>query len=46
MLAASTTEIDEEVSRLEEELQTMKDEIGELKAHLYVRFGRGINLEA
>jgi chaperonin cofactor prefoldin len=39
LLAEQTGEIESEVSALEEELST-------LKAHLYARFGRGINLEA
>ena len=46
MLQAATTEIEEEVSRLEEEKSSMEEEIGKLKAQLYARFGRGINLEA
>ncbi|KAK5357948.1 hypothetical protein LTR20_008945 [Exophiala xenobiotica] len=46
LLANATTDIENEVSTLEEELSTIKDEIGKLKAHLYARFGRGINLEA
>ncbi|KIW85063.1 hypothetical protein Z517_00451 [Fonsecaea pedrosoi CBS 271.37] len=46
LLATQTTEIDGEVSTLEEELETIKDQIRVLKAHLYARFGKGINLEA
>ncbi len=46
LLANATIDIENEVSTLEEELSTIKDEIGKLKAHLYARFGRGINLEA
>lgn len=46
MLAASTTEIEEEVARMEEEMSELKEEIGLLKAHLYARFGKGINLES
>ncbi|KAH0837581.1 hypothetical protein AYO21_05071 [Fonsecaea monophora] len=46
LLATQTTEIDGEVSTLEEELETIKDQIRGLKAHLYARFGKGINLEA
>ncbi|OAL39048.1 hypothetical protein AYO20_01799 [Fonsecaea nubica] len=46
LLATQTTEIDSEVSTLEEELETIKDQIRGLKAHLYARFGKGINLEA
>ena len=46
LLVDQTTEIEGEVSTLEEELEGIKDEISTLKAHLYARFGRGINLEA
>lgn len=45
MLETSTTEVDEEVGKLEDELSSMKEEMDALKAHLYARFGRGINLE-
>ncbi|KAK4946410.1 hypothetical protein LTR10_014609 [Elasticomyces elasticus] len=46
LLASATTDLETEVSTLEEELSTIKEEIDGLKAHLYARFGRGINLEA
>ena len=45
MLENSTTEVDEEVSKIEDDLSSMKEEMDGLKAHLYARFGRGINLE-
>jgi len=45
MLSESTTQIDEEVSQLEEKLHGIRDEMKELKVHLYARFGRSINLE-
>lgn len=45
MLSDSTSQIDEEVSRLEEKLRGIRDEMKELKVHLYARFGRSINLE-
>ncbi|KAK5945799.1 hypothetical protein PMZ80_003007 [Knufia obscura] len=45
LLATSSTEIDEDVTKLEDELSAMKEEMDGLKAHLYARFGRGINLE-
>ena len=45
MLSESTTQIDEEVSKLEESLSGIRDEMKELKAQLYARFGRSINLE-
>jgi prefoldin subunit 4 len=46
LLAEQTTEIEGEVSTLEEELEGINEEISGLKAKLYARFGRGINLEA
>ncbi|KIW31174.1 hypothetical protein, variant [Cladophialophora immunda] len=46
LLATQTTEIEGEVSTLEEELETIREQIRGLKAHLYARFGKGINLEA
>lgn len=45
LLESNTTEIDEEVTKLEDELSSIKEEMDGLKAHLYARFGRGINLE-
>ena len=45
LLESSSTEIDADVSKLEDELSSMKEEMDGLKAHLYARFGRGINLE-
>lgn len=46
LLTDQTSELEEEVSTLEEELEGLKEKISTLKAHLYARFGRGINLEA
>ena len=45
LLETNTAEIDEDVTKLEDQLSTMKEEMDSLKAHLYARFGRGINLE-
>jgi prefoldin subunit 4 len=45
MLATSTEQIDNEVSRLEESLQELRDEMKGLKAQLYARFGKSINLD-
>ncbi|KAF2194434.1 Prefoldin, subunit 4 [Zopfia rhizophila CBS 207.26] len=45
LLSASTESIDEDVSALEEQLSTIRDEMQELKVALYARFGRSINLE-
>lgn len=45
MLSESTGQIEEEVSRLEESLAGIRDNMKELKAQLYARFGKSINLE-
>ncbi len=45
-LAAAITEIETDVTKLEDELSSLAEEMDALKAHLYARFGRGINLEA
>ncbi|RYO93259.1 hypothetical protein DL766_001379 [Monosporascus sp. MC13-8B] len=45
MLASSTSQIEEEVSALEEKIGTTKEEMTQLKVELYARFGRSINLE-
>ncbi|PGH12030.1 hypothetical protein AJ79_04539 [Helicocarpus griseus UAMH5409] len=45
LLTASTEQIDEEVSKLEESLSDIRDELQKLKVALYARFGRSINLE-
>ncbi|KAI4599191.1 hypothetical protein KJ359_002150 [Pestalotiopsis sp. 9143b] len=45
MLATSTSKIEEEVSALEDNMGTVKDEMTQLKVQLYARFGRSINLE-
>lgn len=46
LLEQSTSEIDSEVSQLEDEISTMKEQMDGLKAYLYARFGKGINLES
>jgi prefoldin subunit 4 len=46
MLSASTENIQEEVLGLEEMLNTIREEMRELKVELYARFGRSINLES
>lgn len=46
LIAAETTEIEEQVGKLEDEKDSIKEQVDELKAHLYARFGRGINLES
>lgn len=45
-LSASVDKINDEVTALEEKLSELLEEMGELKAELYGRFGSGINLEA
>lgn len=45
LLASSTTSIDAEVTVLESQLGSIRDEKEQLKVALYARFGRSINLE-
>ena len=45
LLSASVEKIDGEVTAVEEQLSTMREEMQELKNALYGRFGRSINLE-
>ncbi|RAH50211.1 tubulin-binding prefolding complex subunit GIM3 [Aspergillus brunneoviolaceus CBS 621.78] len=45
LLATSTEQIDAEVSKLEEKLGDLREELQQLKVALYARFGRSINLE-
>jgi len=45
LLESSTQFIDEEVEALKSKLETIQEEMGELKKVLYGRFGRSINLE-
>lgn len=45
MLSSSTTQIEEDVSVLEDKIGTTKEEMTQLKVELYARFGRSINLE-
>lgn len=45
LLEESSQEIEDDVSRLEEKLGEVRDEMKDLKAQLYARFGRSINLE-
>lgn len=46
LLSASVEKINSDVSAVEERLSELRDEMQELKAALYGRFGRSINLEA
>jgi len=45
LLSASTEQIDQDVSKLEESLAELREELQQLKVALYARFGRSINLE-
>ncbi|KAI0007530.1 prefoldin subunit 4 [Xylariaceae sp. FL0662B] len=45
MLESSSSQIDEDVSALEDKLGTIREEMTQLKVELYARFGRSINLE-
>lgn len=45
MLETSTAQIDADVSKLEDSLGELRDELQQLKVSLYARFGRSINLE-
>ncbi|KAF9695575.1 hypothetical protein EKO04_006439 [Ascochyta lentis] len=45
LLESSTQTIDEEVDALKSKLESVQEEMGELKKALYGRFGRSINLE-
>lgn len=45
-LATSTEDVEGEVTKLEDSLGELREELQELKVALYARFGRGINLEA
>ncbi|KAJ5204937.1 prefoldin subunit 4 [Penicillium cinerascens] len=45
MLTTSTEQIDQDVSKLEESIGELREELQQLKVSLYARFGRSINLE-
>ncbi|KAJ5625134.1 Prefoldin subunit 4 [Penicillium lagena] len=45
MLASSSERIDGDVSKLEDSLGDLREELQSLKVALYARFGRSINLE-
>ena len=45
MLSTSTEKIDADVSKLEDSLSELREEMQQLKVALYARFGRSINLE-
>ncbi len=45
MLSSASKQMDDEVLRLEESLHELRDEMKGLKAQLYARFGKSINLD-
>ncbi|KAG9242429.1 Prefoldin subunit-domain-containing protein [Calycina marina] len=45
LLSTNTEKIVEETSAVEEKLNTIREEMSQLKVQLYARFGRSINLE-
>ena len=45
MLSASTEKIDADVTKLEDSISELREEMQQLKVALYARFGRSINLE-
>lgn len=45
LLSTSSEQIDADVSKLEEQLGELREELQSLKVALYARFGRSINLE-
>lgn len=45
LLASSTEQIESEVTKLEETMGELREELQQLKVALYARFGRSINLE-
>lgn len=45
LLSTSVEKIDGEVTALEEKMSGLNEEMQDLKAALYSRFGRSINLE-
>ena len=46
LLAVSTEKIDKSVATVESKLIAVRDEMEQLKVHLYARFGKSINLES
>ncbi|EON96061.1 putative prefoldin subunit 4 protein [Phaeoacremonium minimum UCRPA7] len=45
MLGVSSAKVEEDIEELEDKLNTIKDEMTQLKVELYARFGKSINLE-
>lgn len=45
MLGITAARVDEEIGGLEDKLESLREEMTELKVQLYARFGKTINLE-
>ena len=45
MLGEATAKVEEQVEELESKLESVKEEMTQLKVALYARFGKSINLE-
>ena len=45
LLQTATSQIEGDISAVEEKLSTIREDMSELKVELYARFGRSINLE-
>jgi prefoldin subunit 4 len=46
MLGIATARLEGEVEELETKLETIREEMTQLKVELYARFGKSINLES
>lgn len=45
MLGLSSAKVEEDIEELEDKLNTIREEMTQLKVELYARFGKSINLE-
>lgn len=45
LISESSEKIDSSVSAVENQLSDVRNKMGDLKIHLYARFGKSINLE-
>lgn len=45
MLSTSSAKVEEDIAALEDKLETIREEMTQLKVELYARFGKTINLE-
>jgi prefoldin subunit 4 len=46
MLGITSAKVEEDITELEDKLETIREEMAQLKVELYARFGKSINLEA